>query len=238
VIAEWFTTFARDLWLRDDDTGGPEAAFIKRALKLRKGQRVLDCPCGAGRIALPLAEMGCRVTGVDREAAFIGRIRRRFTMRGLGGRTRARFFVMDMREIDFDGEFDGAINYFGSFGYFDDASNAEFLGRLARAVRPGGRVLIDQVNRLRLMKEFLPRLETPKKISLNRWDAERQRVVSKWKLRGRSGVSRSSMRIYTLAQMRAIMERYGLGVEAVYGGADGSDYGRDSPRMVVVGRKM
>ena len=38
---------------------------IMTELKLRPGASFLDCPCGYGRISIPLAKKGIRVTGVD-----------------------------------------------------------------------------------------------------------------------------------------------------------------------------
>ena len=75
-----------------------EARFIKRALHLRKGQSVLDAPCGAGRIAFHLARAGCVVTGIDLRPQFIRRARRRFRRAGLRGELKA----MDMRDVDFE----------------------------------------------------------------------------------------------------------------------------------------
>ena len=92
--SEWFVNFAEGLWLKDDDTGKDEARFIKRALHLRKGQFVLDAPCGAGRIAVHLAKAECVVTGVDLQPAFIKRAKARFSREGLKGS----FEVMDLRE--------------------------------------------------------------------------------------------------------------------------------------------
>ena len=68
---EWFENFDEQLWLKPDDIGQDEARFVKKALRLRKGQSVLDAPCGAGRIAVHLAKAGCRVTGIDLQKNFI-----------------------------------------------------------------------------------------------------------------------------------------------------------------------
>ena len=57
-LDEWFYTLDDALWLRADEEGRDEAAFIKRVLRLRKGQSVLDAPCGAGRVAYHLAKLG------------------------------------------------------------------------------------------------------------------------------------------------------------------------------------
>jgi cyclopropane fatty-acyl-phospholipid synthase-like methyltransferase len=46
-------------------TAGNRAAAIAALLDLPAGARVLDAPCGAGRIAVRLAERGLDVTGID-----------------------------------------------------------------------------------------------------------------------------------------------------------------------------
>ncbi|HKG95752.1 MAG TPA: methyltransferase domain-containing protein [Gemmatimonadaceae bacterium] len=59
-------------------------AFLERALPRAAISRVLDLCCGPGRHALPLAERGYDVTGVDRDAAALGAARRAAGLRMLG----------------------------------------------------------------------------------------------------------------------------------------------------------
>ena len=42
-----------------------EADLIVAMLELNAGERLLDAPCGCGRLALPLAGRGLHVAGVD-----------------------------------------------------------------------------------------------------------------------------------------------------------------------------
>ena len=48
-----------------------------------------------------------------------------------------------MRELAYEGEFDADLLLSGSFGFFDDVANRDVLQRMARALRPGRRLLID-----------------------------------------------------------------------------------------------
>ena len=61
---------------------------------------------------------------------------------------------MDLRSIEFENEFHAIYNWFNSFGYFSDGENAEVVRRFARALRPGGRLLIDHLNRERILRNF------------------------------------------------------------------------------------
>ena len=79
---EWYETFFDGLYARvlagqsDRSRTLQEARTIKRVLRLRKGQQILDCPCGLGRITFELAGMGLNVTGTDLTASYIGRAHR------------------------------------------------------------------------------------------------------------------------------------------------------------------
>jgi cyclopropane fatty-acyl-phospholipid synthase-like methyltransferase len=232
---EWFRDFNRQFWLKGDDTGQDEAEFIRKALGLRKGQSVLDAPCGAGRVAVHIARAGCRVTGVDLTPSHIRRARARFHREGLTGT----FLRCDMRALAFESTFDALFNWLGSFGYFSDEENLDVLRRFAAAIRPGGRVLVDQRNREHLLRHFRPRGRFGEAVTMVSWNARRQRFQTTFTrtihgVRQRWGMS---IRAYTPAQMRRLFELAGLTVEATYGSIAGEPYKRSSPRLVTVGRK-
>src|SRR6266571_5102604 len=48
-----------------------EADFIQKHLQLSQGAKVLDVPCGNGRLALELAARGFDLTGIDIASEFI-----------------------------------------------------------------------------------------------------------------------------------------------------------------------
>jgi SAM-dependent methyltransferase len=234
-MGEWFEEFAEGLWLKPDEEGAEEAAFITGALRLQTGDSVLDAPCGAGRIAVHVARHGCAVTGVDLQESFLQRARAMLRNEGLDGR----FLQMDLREMAFRDEFDGAHDWFGSFGYFSDEENRHVLERFATALRPGGRLLIDQVNREYVLRNFRATMERPGLRITNRWNARTQRIEGEWitTADGEEEHSHSSMRLYTPAQLKRAFEHAGPEVEATYGDFDGSPYRRASRRLIVVGRK-
>lgn len=233
-MPEWFSTLRDDLWLLPDESGEEEARFILRALRLRKGERVLDAPCGAGRIAVHLARAGCNVTGVDIRRTFVARARRRFRSEGLS----AKLSVLDIRKLEWVDAFHGIYNWGGSFGYFEDETNAEVVRLYARALKAGGRLLIDQVNREHVLRNFREEFETEKRVARNRWDPHSERLESTYFVDGRHRLGdTSSMRLYTGVQTRLLFERAGLEVDSVYGDWNGNEYARSSPRMIFVGRK-
>ena len=234
MVSDWFVHFPEDLWLKTDDTGAEEARFIMEVLRLKRGDLVLDAPCGAGRVAVHLARAGCQVTGIDLNAGFIARARRR-----LAGETLAADFrVLDMRAIDASGDFDAVYNWGGSFGYCTEEEDLDVLRRMACALKSGGRLLIDVPNRESLLRRFVPEARDGDRVNRRRWDASTQRIVSTWHV-GDEEQQRAfaSIRLYTPAQLRRLLDEVGLCWERAYGGHDGSLHTRASRRLIVVGRK-
>lgn len=234
-MPDWFDNFDDTVWLPPDSEGEEEAAFILRALRLRKDDRVLDAPCGAGRVTVHLAKAGCAVTGIDLRERFVRRARARFRAEGATGAFRA----MDLRQLDAVDAFHGICNWLCSFGYFAEGENIDLLRRYVRALRPGGRLLIDQPNREMLLRHLQRAVMVRRVVVRNRWDAAMQRYETDWvSLRGgRRRAHHASVRLYTLRQMRRLFETAGLRVETVYGSLLGDRYTRLSPRMIFLGRK-
>lgn len=119
-----------------------EAAFVWKALGLKKGARLLDLCCGTGRHSLLLARRGAVVLGVDKTPAYLAEARR-----AAAGLPNCRFVRGDMRRLPFQGQFDAAINLWTSFGYLAKASDDQaVLTGVARALKPGGLFLMELVD--------------------------------------------------------------------------------------------
>ena len=233
-MPDWFETMDDAFWLPSDDVGEREAQFVRKAMHLRRRDAVLDAPCGAGRVSFHLARSGCIVTGCDLRRAFIRRARRRFRAAGLRGT----FRVLDLRRLGTENEFDAILNWAGSFGYFGEVENDELIGAFVRALRPGGHLLIEQPNREYLLRHFKPVMRTGSAVFRSRWDARSQRVITRRIVAGvEDHRNSSSMRLYTPAQMRDLLERHGLIVQRLYRSLRFDAYGPSVPRMVIVGCK-
>lgn len=127
------------------------ARFVARKLALKPGRSFLDCPCGIGRISLPLANMGIKVTGIDITRSYLRELATKALRRGL----RIDTVESDMRRIRFNRQFDGAGSLWTSFGYFEnEADNRLTLKRMFEALRPGGKCILHLVNRDWVMANF------------------------------------------------------------------------------------
>ena len=120
-----------------------EVDFIESSLAVSKGAQVLDIGCGYGRHAIELVQRGLTVTGLDLSLPLLIRAADEAQRRALS----VNFVHSDMRGLAFDREFDGAYCMLSTFGYFDEESNLKVAEGIARALKPGGRFLLDVVNR-------------------------------------------------------------------------------------------
>jgi ubiquinone/menaquinone biosynthesis C-methylase UbiE len=111
-------------------SGGAEA-FIAR-LSIPAGARVLDVACGTGNTAIPLAQRGCIVTGVDIAPNLLVQARERAAAEGLS----IQFDEGDAEQLPYpDASFDAVVTMFGAMF----APRPELVAsELARVLKPGG----------------------------------------------------------------------------------------------------
>jgi ubiquinone/menaquinone biosynthesis C-methylase UbiE len=212
-----------------------EAELIRRLLELAPGMDVLDLPCGFGRISGRLAALGCRVTGVDAMPSLLERARRDAAARGVT----VDYVEGDMRRLPWTERFDRVVMWFSSFGYFDDADNRRVLGETARVLRPGGRFLVETLNRDWLLRHFqhasVVHRDGDRIVDEHRFEPLTGRVVTdRTVIRGGgTRTVRYFVRQFTFTELRDWL------LDAGFTEVDGYDeygdpLGPDSQRMIVV----
>ncbi len=241
----WHRTFFDGLYgkvlaaLFEPERSLNEARLIKRLAGWRKGQRVLDVPCGQGRLTIPLAEMGLRMTGVDQCESYVLQARRTAQSQGVD----LRFECGDMRKIEFDAEFDGAFNWFGSFGYFSDEENLRFLRRVFAALKPRGVFVLEGMNKSWLLDNFRSRrTEQVGGVTLthrSRWDKRTSRIRDTWSLSAgtQEEVHVVTMRIYNGTEIRSVLQGAGFREIRLYGYPKLGRLTRHAKRWIAIGRR-
>ena len=242
---DWPVAFFDDDYLRiyraliRPETTAAEVEFIAGALAPPPGGEVLDLACGYGRHAIGLARRGFRVTGVDFHAGYLATAAGDAAAAGVTVRwTRA-----DMRELPFERAFDAAYSYFTSFGYFSDAENERVLAGVARALRPGGRFLLDVLNRDHVLTHPQQRawnqvgdgslLMEETTLDLCR-SVVRNRQIHITPQTGAQITKESTLRAYTCAELAALCARHGLAAREAWGGPDRSEYTTESRRLILL----
>jgi SAM-dependent methyltransferase len=134
----------------DDGHSDDDAAQILGLLDLPPGSRLLDAPCGHGRITRRLAAAGLDVTGVDLSPGFIDMAR----AHSANPAGRATYEVGDLRDLPCGGPFDAVVCWYTSFGYFDDAGCRRTLSEFHRVLRPGGTLAIETMHHDGAVRHF------------------------------------------------------------------------------------
>jgi len=242
----WWETLFDDRYLRlFGPLASPEATRqqvdgIVAYLGLEPGASILDLACGHGRIAIPLAQRGFRVTGLDLSETLLGQARAIADRAGV----QVTWHRGDMREISWNESFDAVINIFSSFGYFaDEADNRRVLEGVARALRPGGRFLIDVMNRDWRVRQDMERhwFEAGDLVVLaDPWfDPVAGRTGETWRwLEGGQWQSLEfDTRLYTATELRELVRAAGLRWLAVYGGWRGEEFDPRARRIIAIAER-
>ncbi len=220
-----------------------EAGFVFRALGLTAGMEVLDLCCGQGRHAVQLAKQGCAVTALDLSGEYLELAQRAALDAGVALST----VHADMREIPFSDRFDAVINMFSSFGYLEsEAEDARVLDAVRLALKPGGVALLDLLNRDWVIANY----ETEDShadadgtvyLEHRRLDLETSRNHVAFTVVAPDGTRREvgghHIRLYTLREVRGMLDAAGLVYEGVHGGYEDEAYGIETRRMIVVARR-
>ncbi|MEX1244805.1 MAG: methyltransferase domain-containing protein [Thermoanaerobaculia bacterium] len=238
----FFSGLAVDFWqaIANDESTRSEADFLVKHLRLSPGSRVLDAPCGAGRLSLVLAARGATVTGVDISEEFLTAARRGCRERALEISWRQ----SDMRDLPWTGDFDAAFCFGNSFGYLDDAGNQAFLEAVARALAPGGRLAIDYGQSAEsVLPRWEPRLEVEIKgfrfLEENRYDFLAGRVENRYVIsRGEEAEEKlASQRVYTVREMARGLSAAGFEVLDIFGSAREDPFALGAQNLVIVAEK-
>jgi SAM-dependent methyltransferase len=151
-----------------------------------------------------------------------------------------------MREMAFESMFDAVLCWGTTFGYFDDDQNRLVIERLHRALKPGGLLLLDVVNR-----DYVVRVtpnscwfqgdacvvmeETNCNYINSRLTVKRQVMLDD----GRQVETVYTIRLYSLHELGQILHQRGFRVVEVSGreATPAVFFGADSPQLLIVAQR-
>ncbi len=152
---EWFQNWFDTPYyhLLYDHRNDEEAKFFMKGLiqflKLKKGDRILDLPCGKGRHSRFLNSKGFEVVGADLSKNSIQAAK-------LYENDKLKFRIHDMRD-PLLAKYNAIFNLFTSFGYFnEEMTNIRVLEHFKNALLPNGYIVIDFLNIVKIENELIP----------------------------------------------------------------------------------
>jgi len=200
-----------------------EVEFVKDVLKLKPKEKVLDIPCGLGRLTLELAKFGCEMTGLDFTESYLEICKKVASERNLD----ITLHPGDMRKPPWNNQFDAAFCVGGSFGYFDDVDNQNFVKAVYETLKPGGRFLLyahvaESLFPMYRKKDWR-RVGESIVLDDRSYDIENNRINSEWTIinGNETTVQYSSMRIYRYSDLRDMLKSAGFGDLKAYGVVSG-----------------
>jgi SAM-dependent methyltransferase len=244
---QWWETLFSDEYLRTVVRPTPQQIarqvdFMQGSLGVTKGTAVLDVGCGLGQHALEFARRGCLVVALDLALPMITRAAEDAQQEGL----RINFLHKDIRDIGFEGTFDAVVCVGTTFGFFDDEQNREVLGRLANALKPGGRLLLEVVNRDHVLSSQ-PNLVwfegdgcvVMEESDFNYYSSRLSVKRTMMREDGRQTESEYSIRLYALHELGQMMSQVGFRVKEVSGAqaTRGVFFGAQSSRIILLAER-
>jgi ubiquinone/menaquinone biosynthesis C-methylase UbiE len=244
---EWFDDDA--FWLELYPFMFPEKRFadaagqIGKVLKLikPKGKAVLDLCCGPGRWAIPLAQKGFSVTGVDRTKFLLNVAK----TKAKAAKVKIEWVRADMRDFLRPESFDLVLSMLTSFGYFDRKDEDRLVLRnMFMNLKPGGVCLIELAGKEQIARVYQPTTSDTLPngdilVQRHHISDAWSRIHNEWILvrKGRPRIFKFHHTIYSAQELRDRLVEAGFKDTRVYGNLDGDEYGPNAERLIVVGRK-
>ena len=207
----------------DGTTGMFDPAVIAPAVEmlaeLAGDQAALEFAIGTGRVALPLAERGVRVVGIDSSEAMLARLREK------PGADRVQAMVGDMASTRVDGEFSVVYLVFNTiFNLTTQDGQVACFENAAAHLDRGGRFVIEtrvpELQRLPLGQTVLPWRADPGGMSYYVFDTVTQRLSGQHYdfVDGVFEPSPIELRYAWPAEMDLMARLAGMRLEGRYGG--------------------
>lgn len=220
-----------------------EVDFLISELNLKKGQVILDLPCGFGRHAIELSKRGFTVTGIDISETFIKGLAEKIDVQGLN----IKAIQGDILAINLNEKFSGAVCLGNSFGYFNSDKMKLFVQKVAASLIPGGKFII---NSGMIAESILPNFShymnnnsyTVGNIKMdvtNVYNLEESYMVSNllYTKEGKTEEHSFKHYVFTLGEVKRLLQSYGLHMLATYNSPTKTKYNLGDQQVYIVARK-
>jgi SAM-dependent methyltransferase len=220
----------------------------------RRRQSILELAVGTARAAIPLAQAGHRVVGIDCDRRMLALARRKRDSVGLC-ESRLSLRCADALTFRAQERFDWVVLLFNTFLNFTTLRQQDrLLANVRRHLAPGGRFWLDvfQPDLLMLARHrstnaephlfYVPAMDRTvfRSTDIVRDPARQvQHVSFNYLWFDRAGRPHRQRTRFDLTfvfprELRLLLERHGLSVLRMWGNYDGQPLGADSPRMIVL----
>ncbi len=240
----WTLDIKKQSWTEETKK---QVDFLIQTLKLTGNERILDLACGFGRHSLEFARRGFKVVGVDITKAYVEDAAKQAKSENLP----AKFFHMDIRDVNFKEEFDVVLNMAdGAVGYLEnEEENLKIFTVVAKSLRPGGKHVMDIMSADYADTHFPCNLWDAGEngITLSRFEWNRESQIM---LYGQNDFAFGDVlsipnfeqgdpiRLYHRKEIEEIMKQNNMSVKQVFSNFDGISESNNDIQMIVFSEKM
>ncbi|NWF49570.1 MAG: class I SAM-dependent methyltransferase [Ignavibacteriaceae bacterium] len=234
---DWFNTpeYLNVYRHRNQSDAHSLVELILKNVTLKSGAKVLDLACGTGRHSIYFAEKGFKVTAIDLSSNLLSAAKSLTERIGL----KIQFLERDMRDLNFEKEFDLIVNLFTSFGYFEsDSENFSIIKGAYNLLLDKGYFVIDFFNADYIMKNLVPESEEKflDEIIIQRRRIENGRVVKNILVK-QNGTEKNyieSVRLFTSEELKIELVKTGFKIIKCFGDFNGSDFDLNSSQRIII----
>ncbi len=207
--------------------------------ELASRERVLELACGTGRIAIPLAEYGLEVTGIDHSEPMLSLARSKAESK----QVKVNWLCDDIRRFDAGRQYGSVLLLFNALWHLHDLADFEGCIRcVKRHIAPGGYFILDV---------FVPKLailnrDPSRRYPFSRYtdDDTRQeiQVTQSYRYEADTQIARMvhyredsdevvgglNLRMYFPQELDALLKYNGMKVREKFGNWDRDSFGPDS----------
>jgi SAM-dependent methyltransferase len=217
---------------------------------------ILELGCGTGRVLIPLARQGYRITGVDASAAMLERARGKVAEENLS--ERVTLVEQEMRKLELEERFNLVFAALNSFAHLHTTEEQlETLARIQRHLNPGGLLVLDMFNpdmgRLldtrgqvalakivdepgtgqRMMRFYTEEVDLGRQIIHTTYIMDEIDAVGQVK----RTLFPFSLRYVFRYELELLLRHAGFEIEAIYGSYDLDEFSGDSEKLIAVARR-
>jgi len=236
---EFWTEFKNLLFAEEKiESSKEEVEKIIELADLEEGSKVLDMPCGVGRHSLELQKKGSEVVGVDKTTAYIEDAQQK------DGAEEIEFVREDMKEFRRENSFEAVINWWNSFGYFEDKEDdRQMLENIYLSLKDDGVLVMDYYG-----KEIAATQDLS-----NHWNEqdgiynmEKANIKDNWSKIERTWIKVEDgktveytwqQRLYAASELEQMLKEVGFLTVDFYGNVEGDNYDAEADRLILVATK-
>ena len=248
-----------DIYARfyDPDLGDLDADLqMYQQFAARCDSPILELGCGTGRILVPLACLGYRITGIDASAAMLEKAQEKVVAEDLGDRVT--LMVQEMGALELEERFNMAFAALNSFAHLHTTDDQlATLARIRRHLNPGGLLVLDMFNPdmgrlldIRGQVALAKVVDEPgtdrrmmrfytEEVDLGRQIIHTTYIVDEIDAEGQ--VKRTlfpfSLRYVFRYELELLLRHAGFEIEAIYGSYDLDEFSGDSEKLIAVARR-